>query len=143
MRPRLHVFGHIHEDHGVWSDGTTVYVNASNVALNYQTGDGPYIVLDVPKNPNEPVVLVEPCPEKHRDVAEWARRRVLEEGDEWLRPILPYIEKAVSENAVSSENMLNAPVQTLSHRLQLHLKSVQGFRLLRRARNLYRTCCYC
>jgi Icc-related predicted phosphoesterase len=29
VRPKWHVFGHIHESHGVFSDGVTTFVNAA------------------------------------------------------------------------------------------------------------------
>ncbi len=45
VRPRLHLFGHIHEDYGTWeSDGTT-FVNASTCNYHYQPTNPP-IVLD-------------------------------------------------------------------------------------------------
>lgn len=47
VRPRLHVFGHIHEGYGrVERDGTT-YVNASNCDLRYRPVQPP-IVVDLP-----------------------------------------------------------------------------------------------
>eukprot|EP00898_Chlorokybus_atmophyticus_P005085 jgi/Chlat1/5578/Chrsp369S00850 len=44
VRPMYHVFGHIHEDHGVTSNSTTVFVNASSCRL-------------FGKNLNEPIVF--------------------------------------------------------------------------------------
>jgi hypothetical protein len=35
IRPKLHVFGHIHEDYGVSTNGTTVFANASNCNIRY------------------------------------------------------------------------------------------------------------
>lgn len=29
VKPKYHIFGHIHEDYGTWDDGTTKYINAS------------------------------------------------------------------------------------------------------------------
>lgn len=46
VKPRLHVFGHIHEDAGVSSDGTTLYANASTCTLAYRA-ENPPIVLDL------------------------------------------------------------------------------------------------
>ena len=37
LRPRLHVFGHVHEGYGVYHDGTTAYVNASSVRTSSTT----------------------------------------------------------------------------------------------------------
>ncbi|KAF1323159.1 Calcineurin-like phosphoesterase, partial [Globisporangium splendens] len=36
VRPRYHVFGHIHEGYGYASDGTTTYINASSCNVDYQ-----------------------------------------------------------------------------------------------------------
>ena len=46
LRPRYHVFGHIHEGYGVTSDGSTTYVNASTCNLDYKPVNPP-IVFDV------------------------------------------------------------------------------------------------
>jgi len=36
VRPRYHCFGHVHEGHGVTTDGSTTYVNASTCNLRYR-----------------------------------------------------------------------------------------------------------
>eukprot|EP00804_Cyclotella_cryptica_P013492 CCRYP_017215-RA/>CCRYP_017215-RA protein AED:0.00 eAED:0.00 QI:343/1/1/1/1/1/2/524/371 len=59
VKPRLHVFGHIHESYGVTHDGTTMYVNASSVSQNY-TQQNPSIVIDLPVDQNSPARLVTP-----------------------------------------------------------------------------------
>ena len=59
IKPRLHVFGHIHEGHGVTHDGTTMYVNASSVARNYLQQNRS-IVVDVPLDTSLPARLVKP-----------------------------------------------------------------------------------
>jgi predicted phosphohydrolase len=41
VRPKLHVFGHIHEAAGVCGDGHTMYVNAST-----QSGEGAAVVIE-------------------------------------------------------------------------------------------------
>jgi Icc-related predicted phosphoesterase len=53
IKPRLHVFGHIHEDSGKWDrywdkKGTslTTFVNASSCDLSYKA-DNPPIVVDI------------------------------------------------------------------------------------------------
>ncbi|XP_002166072.3 metallophosphoesterase domain-containing protein 1 isoform X1 [Hydra vulgaris] len=44
IKPKLHVFGHIHEAYGVWTDGTTTFVNASICDLQYKPSHLPIIV---------------------------------------------------------------------------------------------------
>mmetsp|Transcript_16320 Transcript_16320/g.31670 ORF Transcript_16320/g.31670 Transcript_16320/m.31670 type:complete len:392 (+) Transcript_16320:136-1311(+) len=48
VMPLAHVFGHIHEDFGVWDDGESLYVNASTCSLRYRC-EQPIIVFDVPR----------------------------------------------------------------------------------------------
>jgi len=59
VQPRIHLFGHIHEDYGITTDGTTLFVNASSCTLNY-TPDNPAIVIDLPHDKNLPAVLIKP-----------------------------------------------------------------------------------
>ncbi|KAJ8599584.1 hypothetical protein CTAYLR_004692 [Chrysophaeum taylorii] len=47
IRPKVHVFGHIHEGYGASSDGVTDFVNPSTCNLAYRPDNHP-IVLDVP-----------------------------------------------------------------------------------------------
>ena len=44
--PRYHVFGHIHEGHGVSTDGATVFLNASSCTRRGQCSNEP-LVFDV------------------------------------------------------------------------------------------------
>uniref|UniRef100_A0A1I8NXL7 Calcineurin-like phosphoesterase domain-containing protein n=1 Tax=Stomoxys calcitrans TaxID=35570 RepID=A0A1I8NXL7_STOCA len=46
VRPKYHVFGHIHEGYGITSDGRVIYVNASTCDINYLPNNPP-IVFDV------------------------------------------------------------------------------------------------
>ena len=46
VRPAYHVFGHIHEGHGVTTDGVTTYVNACTCDARYRPTQPP-IVFDV------------------------------------------------------------------------------------------------
>lgn len=50
VRPRLHVFGHIHEGYGVWRDDHTTFVNASTCTLRYKPVNLPIVVDLKPKN---------------------------------------------------------------------------------------------
>ncbi|MCP4655694.1 MAG: metallophosphoesterase [bacterium] len=47
IKPRYHLFGHIHEAYGTTSDGTTTYVNASICDLAYRPVHSP-VVLSYP-----------------------------------------------------------------------------------------------
>ena len=49
IRPRLHVFGHIHQGLGWWRLGRTLHVNASNCAGRHAPLN-PVLVVDLPDN---------------------------------------------------------------------------------------------
>lgn len=51
IKPKYHVFGHIHEGYGITSDGAIIYVNASTCDINYLPNNPP-IVFDVALPPN-------------------------------------------------------------------------------------------
>lgn len=57
VKPRLHVFGHIHEAYGARRVGETLCVNASNCTLAYQP-DNPPIVVELPLDRSRPAELV-------------------------------------------------------------------------------------
>ncbi len=57
VRPRLHVFGHIHEAYGVHRGGDTLFVNACTCTLDYEP-ENAAIVIDVPKDPARPAIVV-------------------------------------------------------------------------------------
>jgi len=59
VKPRIHLFGHIHEDYGVTNDGTTLFVNGSSCTLNYSP-DNPCVVIDLPHDKALPAVVVKP-----------------------------------------------------------------------------------
>lgn len=48
IKPRVHVFGHIHEGYGATTDGHTVFINASVCDFRYSPKQAP-IVFDVPR----------------------------------------------------------------------------------------------
>ncbi len=48
VRPRLHVFGHIHEAYGMLRDGETTFANACVCTLGYRAGNAP-LVFDLEK----------------------------------------------------------------------------------------------
>lgn len=43
VRPRLHVFGHIHEGYGITQDAHTVFANASCCTLDYEPTNSPLV----------------------------------------------------------------------------------------------------
>ncbi|XP_050708901.1 metallophosphoesterase domain-containing protein 1-like isoform X2 [Eriocheir sinensis] len=47
VKPKYHLFGHIHEGYGVTSDGKIIFINASTCNINYVPINPP-IVFDVP-----------------------------------------------------------------------------------------------
>ncbi len=47
VRPRLHIFGHIHEEPGAWTDGQTIFVNATHCDVYEQPRYAP-VVVDLP-----------------------------------------------------------------------------------------------
>ncbi|KNC86614.1 hypothetical protein SARC_01243 [Sphaeroforma arctica JP610] len=55
IKPLYHLFGHVHEGYGMWSDGTTVFANASTCNHRYQVANAP-IVFDLPY-PVEPMAM--------------------------------------------------------------------------------------
>jgi len=46
LKPLIHIFGHIHEDYGIFKDSNTTYINACNCGHNYQALNTP-IVFDL------------------------------------------------------------------------------------------------
>jgi predicted phosphodiesterase len=75
IRPRLHVFGHIHEGHGVTFDGHTLFVNASNCNTRYQTANR-CTVIDLPHDTSKPAMIVEPdCQIQGSELPTWLAQR--------------------------------------------------------------------
>lgn len=73
VKPRLMVFGHIHEGYGTTYDGTTLYVNASNLDLDYKNVH-PCTVIDLPNDPSQPPRVVQPsCRLRGEDLLPWFR----------------------------------------------------------------------
>mmetsp|Transcript_23521 Transcript_23521/g.32994 ORF Transcript_23521/g.32994 Transcript_23521/m.32994 type:complete len:423 (+) Transcript_23521:129-1397(+) len=59
VHPRLHVFGHVHEGHGVTYDGATLFVNASSITSDYRR-TYPCVVVDVPHDKSKPAIWIQP-----------------------------------------------------------------------------------
>jgi len=84
--PRLHVFGHIHEDSGCTFDGYTLFVNASNCSVRCKPVQ-PCIVIDLPHDLLEPARVVIPkCTLSSGEVLNWLKTRGYD-------TLYPYFEK--------------------------------------------------
>lgn len=59
VKPRLHVFGHIHHGYGTTSTGRTVYVNAAVCDESYRPFNDPVLLEVGPSGPYPPEVLHE------------------------------------------------------------------------------------
>jgi len=59
VKPRLHVFGHIHEGYGATFDGHTLFVNASCLNARYKCSNQ-CIVVDLPRDASQPARIVDP-----------------------------------------------------------------------------------
>eukprot|EP00540_Astrosyne_radiata_P007710 CAMPEP_0116831184 /NCGR_PEP_ID=MMETSP0418-20121206/5196_1 /TAXON_ID=1158023 /ORGANISM="Astrosyne radiata, Strain 13vi08-1A" /LENGTH=244 /DNA_ID=CAMNT_0004460407 /DNA_START=78 /DNA_END=812 /DNA_ORIENTATION=+ len=75
VKPRLHIFGHVHEGYGTTFDGTTLYVNASNLNRSYFPSQH-CIVVDLPHDKTQPARVVKPhCRiDKVEDLLEWLQK---------------------------------------------------------------------
>ena len=49
IKPRFHVFGHVHEGYGTSCDGTTVFINAASVDKAHQPTNAPVVFDIMPK----------------------------------------------------------------------------------------------
>merc|ERR1712154_114687 len=79
IRPRVHIFGHIHEDSGCTYDGQTLFINASSVDLTYKA-DQPCIVFDLPHDKSLPAQIVTPCSNLDGEgVITWLKQKVHEQ----------------------------------------------------------------
>jgi len=74
VKPRAHVFGHVHEGAGVTHDGTTAYINASTMTFQYRaTNSSITFDLDAASpdgTPKPPAVIVQTA------VTEWSAEDV-------------------------------------------------------------------
>jgi Predicted phosphoesterases, related to the Icc protein len=86
IRPRLCVYGHIHEDAGVTFDGKTLYVNAANVTMRYNPQQ-PCVVIDLPSDPKEVARVVRPrCKLTGEEILSWLENH-------GYKDILPFFER--------------------------------------------------
>ncbi len=59
-RPRVHVFGHIHEGAGAHQEGGVLFINAS-ICTEAYSPTNPIFVIDVPLDRSAPASVVEPA----------------------------------------------------------------------------------
>lgn len=75
VKPRIHLFGHIHEDAGVSFDNHTLYINGSNLNILYQAANHP-IVVDLPLDKSKPAMVVpSKCTITSDDLLGWMRQK--------------------------------------------------------------------
>mmetsp|Transcript_132340 Transcript_132340/g.197196 ORF Transcript_132340/g.197196 Transcript_132340/m.197196 type:complete len:389 (+) Transcript_132340:122-1288(+) len=99
VKPRLHIFGHIHEGAGVSFDGNVLYVNASNLNIKYQAVNYP-VVIDLPHDVSQPAMIAPPnCTLKSTDLLGWC-------GDNGFLSIAQLLETANLESVPSGNDLL-------------------------------------
>jgi predicted phosphodiesterase len=79
VRPRYSIFGHVHDAHGVMTDGRTVFINASTCDINYKPNNSP-VVFDIERK-DEVVVVNEVMVEVKEEEGE---KEVVEKRSPWL-----------------------------------------------------------
>ncbi|XP_062610153.1 metallophosphoesterase MPPED2-like isoform X2 [Saccostrea cucullata] len=58
VKPKYHVFGHIHESYGMTSDGFTTFINASTCTRRYKPTNSPIVFdLDIPEGHSKEELL--------------------------------------------------------------------------------------
>jgi predicted phosphodiesterase len=131
VKPRVHIFGHIHEGVGVTYDGNTLYVNACNVNLSYQVVNYP-IVVEVPLDKTRKATVVRPnCTKNPTDFLEWCKQQKYDLLVEYMEDndlsTLPTGNKFFDEDAYA----------TIANHLCLHRDRKAGKELKRALANLY------
>lgn len=125
IRPRLHLFGHIHEGAGCSFDDTTLYVNASSCSVRYKV-EQPCIVIDLPHDKAQSARLVKPkCQLSGEEIVSWLKKKK-------YHKIAPYFEKMnpmlggndlINEHVdvVDLENSLKFGVKRTEERSELRI----------------------
>jgi Icc-related predicted phosphoesterase len=126
VKPRVHVFGHIHESCGVSFDGQTLFVNASNLNLRYEPVN-PCVVVDLPYDEHQPARLVVPhCTLSGLDFVRWCKANA-------YTLLAQRLETIPSQTLPSGNDLLKSDAfQPLFDKLQLH-RDEQARLELRRA----------
>jgi predicted phosphodiesterase len=125
IKPRVHIFGHIHEGAGATFDGQVLYINASNLNVKYQAVNHP-IVIDVPYDRSKPAMIVPPhCNMTPKDLICWCQDKKYNLIAEALEGC--DLEALPSRNALVSQDTY----EEVDYRLQLRLHG--EYRQLRKA----------
>lgn len=132
IKPRVSVFGHVHEGYGTTFDGETLYVNASSVDLHY-VPNRHAIVIDVPHDQSKPAMVVPPaaCDMNVQDLVElcdangWSTLQHSLIGCDWtnLQQTLPDNFSLVSDEAFT----LLSNSLSLEHQGQMELLEALTF----------------
>lgn len=105
VRPRLHLFGHIHEGAGCSFDGTTLYVNASSCSIRYRI-EQPCIVIDLPHDKAQSARLVKPMSRlSGEEVVSWLKKKK-------YHKIAPYFEQM--NPMLGGKDLINEHVDVLN-----------------------------
>lgn len=125
VKPRIHVYGHIHEDSGYSYDGQTLFVNASSVNIGYQPVH-PCIVIDLPLDKSLPAQIVHPCTNLDGDgVLAWFNGKIehlkvdSNDGIDSFEDLIPFFES--KSPLITGEELLNCTdFKVLACELQMH-----------------------
>mmetsp|Transcript_5893 Transcript_5893/g.8906 ORF Transcript_5893/g.8906 Transcript_5893/m.8906 type:complete len:373 (-) Transcript_5893:87-1205(-) len=113
IKPRINIFGHIHEDRGTSYDGTTLYVNASNVTIKYSP-ENPCIVVDLPHDKDDPARAVLPeCSFTSEEVLGWLK----ENGYDIIYPYFENRKPLLDGSALVREDL---EIENLACKLKMH-----------------------
>ena len=133
VKPRIHIFGHIHEGYGISYDGTTLFINASSVHKNYQPIN-PCIVVDVPHNKANPIVIVTPDSQlTPSQFISWLKNNSL------THSLVPYFQPLAIP--MSGNDFLNESMTSLYQKLNI-VKNRDQKRSLIKAKQLFHADCF-
>jgi hypothetical protein len=114
IRPRVHIFGHIHEGAGITFDGQVLYINASNLNVIYQAVNHP-IVVDIPHDSSKPARVVPPeCKISRADLPRWCKENSFH--------LIARLLDGANLDALPSQNDLvgDTAYEAIANELELH-----------------------
>lgn len=126
IKPRVHIFGHVHEGYGVSFDGTTLFVNAA-IVTRFLFPDDPCIVIDLPINQSLPPIVVEPkCNLSSEELLEWLKQNA--HGDKNVEQLILHFESA--EPLIDGALLMDSSLNDVCHHLGVYKRDTRN--LLRR-----------